>query len=108
MIKMNMKIGSTPIQIEAENLKELFQQTELLTQLPTACRCGHTDIRPAFASVKGNDFYSLKCAKCESEFKLGQRKEDGGLFPRYDEGWKDPFRKNNSSSEPEDDAGEKW
>lgn len=99
-LRMNIPVGSTPITIEAENVKELFEATELLGQLPQSCGgCNGTSIRPAYSKTgDGFEFYYLKCNSCGHEFRLGQRKSDQGLFPNFSpegahkNGWKPPFK----------------
>lgn len=105
MIKANFKLGGLSIQLEAADLKGLFRETELLSQCPQACgACGSKNINPAYSksAKEGFEFYSLKCADCNSEFKFGQRKSDGGLFPKFDEGkngWVQGFRRSDENSE---------
>lgn len=101
MIKATFRIGITPIQVEAASLKELFAQTELISQLPSCCgKCTSKDIRPGFSKNSSFEFFFLRCSECGYEFKLGQRKSDGGLFPKFSDGWKPPFKR----SEEEDES----
>ena len=87
MIKANTRLGTVTIQIEAENTKDLFKELAFFSQCPTECgNCGSKEIRPSHSTAKGYDFYQMECSACRHELKFGQRKEDGGLFPKHDEG----------------------
>lgn len=107
MLKLNLKIGKYPIQLEAEDLRELFRETELLSQLPKTCgRCASDDIGPGYSkSQKGDEFFFLRCNSCAGEFKIGQRKSDNALFPQFNpgrphkHGWMEPFRRSEEGSE---------
>lgn len=97
MVKLHCKIGKTPVVIEADNVKEAFAETELLCQLPSVCACGSDNIIPAYskAASSGDEFYFLKCRDCQKEFKLGQRRSDEALYPKFDDGdngWVEPYK----------------
>ena len=93
MIKANIKLGNTQIQIEAEDTKKLFEAAGFFSELPQKCgHCNSGNIGPHFRRIKGYEFYSLKCSDCNHEFGLGQKKEDKSLFPKFKEGWKDAFQ----------------
>ena len=96
MIKASFKLGSSvSLQIESVGVKEMFQDFELLSQLPQSCSCGSTDIVPGFQlAQKQYEYYWLKCRTCGNEFHLGQRKSDKGLFPKTSDGWKPAFKGN--------------
>lgn len=112
-LKMNSRIGKTPVQIEAASVKELFQAVELICQLPSACgNCKSEEIGPGYSKTRdGDEFFFLKCPSCGWEFKLGQRKADGELFPQFNptdasgrplnhkNGWKAPFTKSGGQSD---------
>lgn len=89
MIKANFKLGTLVLQIEGEDIKDLFKQTELLSQCPSACgKCGGSDISPAYSKTREFEFFFLRCRNpaCRYEFKFGQRKTDKALFPKFDQG----------------------
>lgn len=107
-LKANYKLGSLVIQIEGEDIKELFQATELLCQCPQKCACGSPNISPGFSrSREGHEFYFLKCMEptCGKEFKFGQRQRDKGLFPKSNDGWVAPFK---GSGEQGGGSDEEW
>lgn len=92
MIKANFKMGTTDLQVQSDDVKELFKQLGFFAGLPHACgNCKSKNITPDHKNVKGFDFYFIKCLDCEHEFKLGIKKEDHSLFPKSEEGWVAPY-----------------
>jgi hypothetical protein len=81
-IRATTKIGVTTITVDAKDVKDLFQQIGVFTELPSKCDCGSENIRLRHRVAKGYDFYSLLCGACTKEFQLGQLKEGGGLYPK--------------------------
>jgi len=107
MVKLHLKIGKTPVVIEADDVRDAFSECELICQLPTLCACGCDDIIPAYSKVasSGDEFFFLKCRGCGKEFKLGQRKEDKQLFPKFDDGdngWVEPYKRQAQPRDRED------
>jgi len=104
MIKATTNIGNLRLQIEAKDLKDLFREMELLSQCPQHCACGSRNITPQYSkhAAKGFEFFSLKCGDCGKEFSFGQRKSDGGLFPNFTDGWKEPYRGSGGGSSNEE------
>ena len=82
---------------ELKDLKEFFVKASTLGEvLPSVCgHCGGEDIVPSHRSVKGNSYYEVGCRdiKCGWRLKLGQRKDDGQLFPKE---WEPPYSKNDA------------
>lgn len=76
------KVGSTNITVEAKDIKDLFKQIGVFSDLPTKCDCGSHDIRFRHRVAKDFDFYSLLCGDCGKEFALGQSKDQVNLFPK--------------------------
>lgn len=106
-LKANTKVGQTTVQIEAETLKNLFRSFEVLGTIPGACSCGNTDLTFGYNkhATKGFEWYFIKCRnpKCGNEFPFGQRKTDGGLFPKGDQ-WVAPFSRGEGDRTDEHDA----
>jgi hypothetical protein len=104
-VKLTLKIGRTPVLIEGNTLKECFEETELICQLPQCCgNCKSDNLLPSYSRTGDYEFYFLRCGDCQHELKFGQRKSDKGLFPKFDEGqdgWVEPF-KGGRRPEPED------
>lgn len=48
----------------------------------THCGCCDGPAVPDVRDAKGYRFYAMVCASCGARLKFGQRKEDGGLFPK--------------------------
>lgn len=101
-VKLTLKIGRTPVLIEADSLKQCFEETELICQLPQCCgNCQSDNILPGYSRSGDYEFYFLRCGDCKHELKFGQRKSDKGLFPKFDEGqegWVEPFKDNSNHS----------
>lgn len=107
MVKLHLKIGKTPVVIEAGDMRGALAECELISQLPTQCVCGCDDIIPAYSKVasSGDEFFFLRCRGCSKEFKLGQRREDKQLFPKFDEGdngWVEPYKRQAQPRDRED------
>jgi hypothetical protein len=101
-IKATTKIGLTNITVEATDIKDLFKQIGVFTELPNQCSCGSQNIRLKHRVAKSYDFYSLKC-ECNKEFALGQMKEGGGLFPKGP--WEVPQRSNDGGGRDDSRSG---
>lgn len=109
MIKAQLKLGTVSLQVEAEDIKDVFRQTELISQCPRTCSCGSAQIAPAYSkSQEGFEFFYLKCSDCGNEFKFGQRRSDQALFPKADDGWVKPFRQGGSARNNEPEGGEDY
>lgn len=95
-VKLTLRIGKTPVLIEGNTLKECFEETELICQLPQHCgNCKSDNLLPGYSKTGDYEFYFLRCGDCRHELKFGQRKSDKGLFPKFDEGqdgWVEPFK----------------
>jgi hypothetical protein len=89
-IRATTKIGVTNITVDAKDIKDLFQQIGIFTELPNKCACGSENIRLRHRVAKGYDFYSLLCGDCGHEFALGQLKEGGNLYPKGP--WAPPYK----------------
>jgi hypothetical protein len=84
-----------------DDLKDAFAHVARCEDLFEGTRecqnCKGTDLRPRYAQTQaGHEYYSLICKSCRWEFKYGQRKSDGGLFPK---GWEPPYQKERESDD---------
>jgi hypothetical protein len=78
--------GQLVFDIEAETAKALFSQLGAIQELfeaETKCgMCGSADIRFSARVVEEFDFYELACRDCHAQFRFGQKKKGGDLFPK--------------------------
>lgn len=94
--------GSTfTIDYECSDLKTSFAFLASCGDLFGAAECCNncqgTDLRPKYTKTKGGyEYYSLICKACHWEFKFGQRKDDGGLYPK---GWEPPYERSGGDQE---------
>lgn len=96
--KFVSRIGKNQLQIETEGLKPLFMASGFFASIPAKCgHCGSDDLTLNGKKNSGFDFYGVLCRACNHELKFGQRKEDGGLFLKLDEGWQPPYEKGQGS-----------
>jgi hypothetical protein len=78
--------GQLVFDVEAETAKQLFSQLGSIQDIfeaETECGCCHsTDIRFSARVIDEYDFYELACRKCGAQFRFGQKKKGGDLFPK--------------------------
>lgn len=78
--------GQLVFDLEAETAKALFSQLGSIQELfeaETKCgMCGGIDIRYSARIVEEYDFYELACRDCKAQFRFGQKKKGGDLFPK--------------------------
>lgn len=92
-LKTNIKVGSTPIQIEAPTPKALFMGIGLFDQFSSECgNCGSDNIRPIGYRNKGYEFYQLKCAECGHALKISEAKDTGDLYLDKNNVWEPPYQ----------------
>lgn len=92
--KFAARIGKNPVQIEAEGMKPLFMASGFFAQIPQKCgHCGSDDLTLNGTKNQSFEFYGVLCRGCNHELKFGQRKEDGGLFLKLNDGWQPPYEK---------------
>jgi len=92
-MKYDAPIGRNKISIEADGLKSLFMASGFFAEIPTNCgNCDSDDLMLAGKKNAGFDFFSVLCRKCRHELKFGQRKEDGGLWLKLEDGWIPPYK----------------
>lgn len=94
MIKSTCKVGRSTIHIEAEGFKKLMTIQGFLNEVPDKCgNCKSDNIVLNGKKNQGYEFYGCLCKDCGHELKCGQRKEDGGLFWKLDDGWVAPYKR---------------
>lgn len=100
-LKASIKVGSTAIQVEAENVKDLIREVSFFSELPKACgNCNKTDLGFSYRSVKNFEYYEVVCNNpgCGFTFPLGQHADNKDtLFPNYTKGWQPPFQKTSNN-----------
>lgn len=78
--------GQLVFDVEAETAKALFSQLGSIQELfeaETECGlCQSKDIRYSARVVEEFDFYELACRSCRAQFRFGQKKKGGELFPK--------------------------
>ena len=78
--------GQLVFDVEAETAKALFSQLGAIQELfeaETECgMCHSTNIRFSSRVIDEFDFYELACRKCRAQFRFGQKKKGGDLFPK--------------------------
>lgn len=88
------------VEVEADNVKDAIKKISPFLEVFSEERCGKcgsTNIRWEHRVAKGFDFYSAVCNQihedgraCQSKLDYGQKREGGGLWPKYGpgEGWR--------------------
>lgn len=85
MIKATIAIGKMRLELEAQNMKDVFKWSGVYSNLPKKCdACQSDNLYLSHKSPKGNDYYSLKCADCSAEANFGQTKDGGNLYYKAD------------------------
>lgn len=95
-LKTNVKVGTTPIQIGAPNIRALLMTTGFFEQMPKKCgHCGSENIVPLGYTNKGYKFYQLKCRDCNHELKISEAKGEGdrpgNLYIDKSNNWEPPY-----------------
>ena len=75
--------------------EQLGHISEIFGAQPGGCgACNSQNIRYGFRQVadkkqatKIYKYYELVCNDCSATFKMGQRADGTGLFPKHEEGW---------------------
>jgi len=70
----------------AKSQQDVFRKVAFWSSLPTKCTaCNSTNVRPDHRTPKDYEFYSIRCCDCGAECKIGERKDNKGMFFREDE-----------------------
>lgn len=86
-ITSRIKLGQDEFELtmDVADEREFFQQMSFYSSLPRTAPNGADDLKVRFRTTKdGDTYYSLVSELEKMEFKLGQQKKDGRLFPK---GW---------------------
>ncbi len=84
MIKLKTKIGSSDLELEFQDQKELFKRGAVFTCFPSKCSlCGSEDLGLLYRNPKEYEYYGVTCKKCEASVNFGMYKK-GGFFIKGD------------------------
>jgi hypothetical protein len=85
-MKANYKVNDNlEFQVEAEGQKQMFKELSSIQEIfgeANCGSCGGTDLRFVVRNVDDNDYFELRCKKCNSVLQYGQHKKGGTLFPK--------------------------
>lgn len=85
---LKIKLGGKVLEVSADGKEtDIIKNLSFWSGLPTKCACGSEDISLFHKSPKDNDYYGLKCNKCNAEFLFHQFKT-GGFYVK----WNDKFQ----------------
>lgn len=102
-ITSRIKLGQDEFELSMDvaDEREFFQQMSFYSSLPRTAPNGADDLKVRFRTTKdGDTYYSLVSETEKMEFKLGQQKKDGRLFPK---GWEPLYQ---GGAEAEGDEGQ--
>ena len=99
-MKVTYKVGEDCVlEVEVKDSKQAFQFMSVCDTVFGVKECGNCGCRDLSRRYKrtpeGYEYYSIECQNedCKYEYKFGQAKEGGQLFPK---GWHPPFQKQES------------
>lgn len=84
-MKVSYKSGDVTLEVEGKDTKDCFTQLAGAVEIfgnGSCLACDSHNIRPHVRSYDGNTYYSMTCVDCGASLNFGQRKVDGGLYPR--------------------------
>lgn len=84
-MKISYKSGEVTIEVEGKDTKDCFAQVAGAVEIfgnGVCGACDSTNVVPNVRNYDGNTYYSMTCRDCGSSLNFGQRKQDGGLYPR--------------------------
>ena len=84
MFRTKKKLGNSYIEIEGETLKQLCAFASQVPAIEMCNCCQGQNLTPNYREVQGNTYFSIKCDGCGAEYKLGQLKQGGLLYYKYD------------------------
>lgn len=102
--------GRLLLEFNAESMRDLFWMVGQLRQVfeaePKCGMCDSVNIGPGISRDKDeNQYYFLLCADCEAQFRFGQTKVGGNLFPKRKDGQNGWFAKGDYGKSDEGDSG---
>lgn len=85
-MKLKYKVNNNlEFELEAEGQKAIFKELSALQEIfgedKCGC-CGCTDLKFIVRNVDDNDYYEMRCTKCNAVLSYGQHKKGGTLFPK--------------------------
>lgn len=85
-MKATFIINQLTFELDAESAIDLFAQVSQIQEIfeaETKCGCCQSEsLRYSYREVESFKFYELTCRECTAQFKFGQKKKDGALFPK--------------------------
>lgn len=88
MAILKVKLGTKVLEIisKGDSEADMIKSFSFWSQLPDKCgACGSDNIALNYKSPKGNDYYGLKCLKCNAELTFHQLKEGKGWYLTADD-----------------------
>ena len=89
-MKATVPMKICTVEIEGQNVKDLFRQIASLSEIfnEEKCgQCGGTEIRPNTRTVEKNkknyEYFEMVCLnpKCRARLSFGQKADGSGIFP---------------------------
>jgi Zn ribbon nucleic-acid-binding protein len=84
-MKVRYTTAKCEVEVEGADTKDCFTQLAGAIEVFANAQCGSCDSQNTMPQCRengGNHFYSMKCIDCGAELNYGQRRQDGGLFPK--------------------------
>jgi len=83
--------GGATLEIEGTDEKEIFRQAAFWQGLPSTCPIDDTPVRFEHRTPQDYEYFMLvSTGRQQYEYKLGQKREDGSLFPKGQWTYYDP------------------
>jgi len=85
-IKINKKIGDATFLFEVEEAKdvEALAKAGMLASVPDVCALCGGEVTLTGRKAKGYTFVEVRCKKCNATSSLGQYKEGGFFWKRFE------------------------
>lgn len=83
-MRVKAEYNGFSVEAECNDEKECMRFLGGLQEVFSRDTCGlcGKPARPSHRNIGGNDYYSMACTSCGAEFKFGQRRDGGKLFPK--------------------------
>jgi len=86
MVTLKRKVGSSQIEVQAQDFKGICSADDLLGRLPDKCSlCGGTDLHFYHKTPKGFDYFGIRCRGCGAEQAFHTKQADGSFFIKWDD-----------------------
>ena len=85
-IKVNKKIGASTFQFEVDEDKEVeaLAKAGMLASAPDVCALCGGEVSLTGKKAKGYTFVEIRCKKCSATSSLGQYKEGGFFWKKFE------------------------